>query len=92
MSRGLSAEETIIPAWFMAIRNRPVTQKLIFHSDRGTQYACNEFVKILKANKLITQSMSRSLKTKCKPSFQSLNGLKAGITVAEDILHWATGQ
>ena len=59
MSRGLSAEETIIPAWFMAIRNRPVTQKLIFHSDRGTQYACNEFVKILKANKLITQSMSR---------------------------------
>ena len=59
MSKGLSAGETVIPAWIMASRNRPVTQKLIFHSDRGTQYACNEFTKILKANKLIIQSMSR---------------------------------
>jgi len=59
MSTGLSAEETVIPAWLMAIWNRPVTQELIFHSDRGTQYACNEFAKILKANKLITRSMSR---------------------------------
>ena len=59
MSTGLSAEETVIPAWLMAIWNRPVTQELIFHSDRGIQYACNEFAKILKANKLITRSMSR---------------------------------
>jgi putative transposase len=59
MSKGLSAVETVIPAWMMATRNRPVTQELIFHSDRGTQYACNEFTKILKANKLIIQSMSR---------------------------------
>jgi len=59
MSKGLSAEETIMPAWIMAIWNRPVTQELIFHSDRGTQYACNEFTKILKASKLIAQSMSR---------------------------------
>jgi len=59
MSRGLSAAETIIPAWMMATRNRPVSQELIFHSDRGTQYACNEFTKILKANNLIIQSMSR---------------------------------
>ena len=43
----------------MANRNRSITQKLIFHSDRGTQYACNEFNKILKANNLIVQSMSR---------------------------------
>jgi len=59
MSKGLSTEETIIPAWIMATWNRPITQELIFHSDRGTQYACNEFTKILKANKLISQSMSR---------------------------------
>ena len=59
MSRGLSAAETIILAWIMAIWNRPITEKLIFHSDRGTQYACNEFTKVLNANKLITQSMSR---------------------------------
>ena len=59
MSKGLSTKETIIPAWFMAIRNRPITKKLIFHSDRGSQYACHDFTKILKANPLISQSMSR---------------------------------
>ena len=59
MSTGLSAEETVIPAWLMATWNLVITQEMIFHSDRGTQYACNEFAKILKANKLITRSMSR---------------------------------
>ena len=59
MSKGLSTEETVIPAWFMAIQNRPVTEKLIFHSDRGSQYACHDFTKILKKNSLISQSMSR---------------------------------
>jgi putative transposase len=59
MSKGLSAAETILPAWLMAIRKRPITQNLIFHSDRGIQYACKEFVNILNANMLITRSMSR---------------------------------
>ena len=59
MSKGLSTEETVISAWFMAIRNRPVTENLIFHSDRGSQYACLDFTKILKKNSLISQSMSR---------------------------------
>jgi putative transposase len=59
MSKGLSAMETIIPAWMMATRKRPVTQELIFHSDRGIQYACKEFASILNAKKLIIRSMSR---------------------------------
>ena len=59
MSKGLSALETIIAAWFMAVKNRPITKDLIFHSDRGIQYASNEFTKLLKNNKLISQSMSR---------------------------------
>ena len=59
MSKGLSAEKTIIPAWMMATRKRPITQNLIFHSDRGIQYACQEFTKILKANPMISRSMSR---------------------------------
>ncbi len=33
--------------------------KIIVFRAKGTQYACNEFTKILKANKLISQSMSR---------------------------------
>jgi transposase InsO family protein len=46
-SRSLKAVCTTIPAWRMAIRNRPITQVLIFHSDRGVQY------------KLVERSMSR---------------------------------
>jgi len=59
ISKGLTAAETILAAWFMAITNRPVTEALIFHSDRGVQYACDDFARILKSNKLITRSMSR---------------------------------
>jgi len=59
MSKGLSAMETVIRAWLMATRNRPVTQELIFHSDRGIQYACKEFAGILNKNELIIRSMSR---------------------------------
>jgi len=59
MSKGMSAEETSIPAWRMAVKNRPITQKLIFHSDRGVQYACNAFANMLNANKWVCRSMSR---------------------------------
>jgi transposase InsO family protein len=27
----------------MAIKNRPVKQNILFHSDRGVQYACADF-------------------------------------------------
>lgn len=58
-SRSLKAAYTTIPAWMMATRNRLITQKLIFHSDRGIQYACNEFKNLLSSYKLVERSMSR---------------------------------
>jgi putative transposase len=57
-SSGMTAQETVIPAWRMACQNRPVKNELIFHSDRGVQYACKAFRNLL-SNSLITQSMSR---------------------------------
>lgn len=33
----MKAIDTVIPAFKMAQKNRPVTQRLIFHSDRGVQ-------------------------------------------------------
>ena len=54
----MTAQETVIPAWRMACRNRPIQKDLIFHFDRGVQYACKAFRNLLKSN-LITQSMSR---------------------------------
>jgi len=59
MSKGMTAEETIISAWRMAVKNRPINQELIFHSDRGIQYACTKFTNILNANELVQRSMSR---------------------------------
>lgn len=59
LSASLKTEKTIIPAWKMAIRKRPVKEKLIFHSDRGIQYACDEFRKALSNHPTVKQSMSR---------------------------------
>lgn len=57
-SSGMTAQETVIPAWRMSCQNRPITKELIFHSDRGIQYACKVFRNLL-SNPLVTQSMSR---------------------------------
>ena len=59
MSKTLLTRETIIPAWLMATTNRPINEKLLFHSDRGIQYACDEFVYLITKNKMVERSMSR---------------------------------
>ena len=60
MGKTLGTTETIIPAWKMAIRSKDITDRLIFHSDRGSQYASYEFTDILKEhNGTVVQSMSR---------------------------------
>jgi transposase InsO family protein len=59
LSQTMKASDTVIPARKMAIKNRPITTQLIFHSDRGVQYACYEFRDVLKTQPLVTQSMSR---------------------------------
>jgi len=59
MSRDMTAANTTIKAWLMAVKNRPLTDKLIFHSDRGIQYACSAFAQLLDSYKLVIRSMSR---------------------------------
>ena len=60
MSDNLSTEATIVPAWNMAVNNHKITKELIFHSDRGSQYASYSFTNIIKSyNGLVKQSMSR---------------------------------
>lgn len=58
LSKGMTANETVIPAWRMAIGNRPITAPLLFHSDRGVHCACKAFRNLINGP-LITQSMSR---------------------------------
>lgn len=59
ISNGMSAEETTLAAWKMAIKNRDIAKGLVFHSDRGVQYACEKFANTVDSYKLITRSMSR---------------------------------
>ncbi|GLU54705.1 transposase [Dyadobacter frigoris] len=58
LSDTMKAEDTSVAALKMAFKNYPVKKPMLFHSDRGIQYACNEFRKQL-IGLPITQSMSR---------------------------------
>ncbi len=60
MSDNLTTEDTIVYAWHMAVQNTKITEHLIFHSDRGSQYAGYTFTDIIKKHEgLVIQSMSR---------------------------------
>jgi transposase InsO family protein len=52
------AHQGVLDALAMACQNRSPQEQLIFHSDRGVQYACAEFREEMKKLKFI-QSMSR---------------------------------
>ncbi|WP_431242156.1 IS3 family transposase [Flavobacterium sp. P21] len=60
ISETMRAKDTSIASLTKALLNRPlqICQELLFHSDRGIQYTCRDFIALLDTNK-ITQSMSR---------------------------------
>jgi len=57
MGDRLTAKKTTIPAFIQAVKRYQPLPGLIFHSDRGVQYACDDFRGLLKTFKAI-QSMS----------------------------------
>jgi len=57
MSKSMKASETTIPALVHAYNRFNPGPGLIFHSDRGIQYACDNFKEQLSSYKMI-QSMS----------------------------------
>lgn len=59
LSNGLTISETTMPTWEMAVKNRKPEKGLIFHSDRGIQYANKIFSRKLESYKFIKRSMSR---------------------------------
>lgn len=59
LGSSLKVKDTVVPAWLMAVGNRPVTGELLFHSDRGIHYACDEFKDLLNSHKSVARSMSR---------------------------------
>lgn len=55
----MTAKNTSISAWKMVVKNRPPSENLIFHSDRGIQYACHDFTTLLDSYECVERSMSR---------------------------------
>ena len=51
-------QDLVLNALKQALGRRSITSELIFHSDRGSQYAAGEFVNLLKAHN-VKQSMSK---------------------------------
>ena len=59
MSDRMQAKDTTVPAYLMALKSCQPLPGLIFHSDQGVQYACDEFVELLQASKVIRSMSSR---------------------------------
>lgn len=59
LSDTMGTQTTTLPAWEMAVSNRKIDKELIFHSDRGSQYANKVFTKTLDSYNCVTRSMSR---------------------------------
>ncbi|MBK9591679.1 MAG: IS3 family transposase [Crocinitomicaceae bacterium] len=103
LSTDMSAENTTIAAWRMAIKNRPATESLVFHSDRGIQYACKDFADLVASYKNVERSMSRkgncwdnavaesffkTLKVEHVYRHKYLNSQEASLSVFEWIETW----
>ena len=58
LSSTMTDQATTIAAFKNAVNNRPIKEGLIFHSDRGSQYASDDFRVLLKQHQCL-QSMSR---------------------------------
>ena len=58
LSDNMTDQDTVIAAFKKAVKNRQISPGLIFHSDRGSQYASKDFRKLL-AEEKCEQSMSR---------------------------------
>ncbi len=58
LSTDMTTQNTVLAAWRMALLNRPIQKGLVFHSDRGVQYASYAFSNQLDSSQ-VKQSMSR---------------------------------
>tara|TARA_B100001248_G_C27361518_1_gene446761 strand:+ start:701 stop:1525 length:825 start_codon:yes stop_codon:yes gene_type:complete len=80
----LTTQDTVLAAWRRAIINRPINDRLIFHSDRGVQYASYAFTEEIEKHDVV-QSMSR--KANCWDNAVAENFFK--ILKSEMIRHTA---
>jgi transposase InsO family protein len=102
LSGDMSAESTILAAFQMALKKRSPASEMIFHSDRGSQYACKAFRDILgtycirqsmsrKANcwdNAVAESFFRIVKTELPETYHHLNREQLRLMIFEYIEIW----
>lgn len=102
LSNSMHTGKTTVPALRMAVRNRAVRPGLIFHSDRGVQYACTEFTNVLNAyhiepsmsrkgdcwDNAVAESFFKTLKTECVYRHKFTGRKEAEIEIFEYIEIW----
>jgi len=59
LSEDMTAQNTIVKAWYLARNKRLIRDGFVFHLDRGVQYAPDKMTTPFSFNCKITQSMSR---------------------------------
>jgi putative transposase len=55
----MSTDETVLVAWKMAVKTRSIEKGLIFHSDRGIQYANKKIANVIESYKTVKRSLTR---------------------------------
>ena len=100
LSAGLEAANTTVPAFEMAVINRPPEDGLIFHSDRGVRYCAMSFRDVMyKHCPSVIQSMSRKgncWDNACVESFfktlkteeETLNGKHTAAKVRQEVFYF----
>lgn len=102
LSHTMTAEQTTLAVLAKAILNRKPEDKLIFHSDRGSQYSCGAFSDQLKKigaiqsmsrkgncwDNAVAESFFKTLKTECINRYQFKNRSQAWSTIFNYIDGW----
>jgi transposase InsO family protein len=102
ISQDMSARNTTVAALKRAVDNRKPRQELVFHSDRGVQYTCDEMrqtVSVIGAiqsmsrkgncwDNAVAESFFKTIKTECIERHEFKNVRQAWATIFDYIEGW----
>jgi transposase InsO family protein len=102
ISQDMSARNTTVAALQRAVNNRKPHQELVFHSDRGVQYTCDEMRQTISAigavqsmsrkgncwDNAVAESFFKTIKTECIERHEFKNVRQAWSTIFDYIEGW----
>lgn len=102
ISQDMSARNTTVAALQRAVNNRKPRQELVFHSDRGVQYTCDEMRQTISAigavqsmsrkgncwDNAVAESFFKTIKTECIDRHEFKNVRQAWSTIFDYIEGW----